>query len=123
VGKRINKEKSFELCFKQNPYIFDLNENTDLDGKVSWNPARFINHSCEPNCEAEQDDDDRIWILSKRQIRRGEELTFNYGYTLEDFREHPCRCGAENCLGYMVAEELFPAVRRLLEVELKPTRP
>jgi SET domain-containing protein len=114
VGRRISKDRSDELSLKQNPYIFRLNEGGDLDGRVSWNPARLINHSCEPNCDAEMDDQDRIWICSRRTIQRGEELTYNYGYDLKDFRNYPCRCGAATCLGYMVAEELFPTLRRLL---------
>lgn len=114
VGIRISKMKAAELSLKQNSYIFTLNKDADLDGNVSWNPARFINHSCEPNCKAQQDHQDRIWIVSTRQIRRGEELTFNYGYDLKNFRKHPCGCGAPACLGYMVAEDLFPALRLLL---------
>jgi SET domain-containing protein len=102
------------LRLHRNNYIFRLDEENDIDGKVSWNPARLINHSCEPNCDAELDDRDRIWIVSRRLIRRGEELTFNYGYDLTDFMNYPCRCGAATCVGYMVAEELFPTVRQML---------
>jgi hypothetical protein len=47
-----------------------------------------------------------------RDIRAGEELTFNYGFDLDDYRDHPCRCGARECVGYIVAEEFFPLVRR-----------
>lgn len=114
VGRKIPKRESSELCLKQNPYIFTVNEQHDLDGRVSWNPARLINHSCEPNCDAEMDDRDRIWITSRRAVRRGEELTYNYGYDLKDFMNYPCRCGTPTCLGYMVGEELFPIVRQLL---------
>lgn len=114
IGRKVPKDRSAELCQKRNAYIFQLNEVTDLDGKVSWNPARLINHSCEPNCDAEVDDRDRIWIVSRCAIRRGEELSYNYGYNLADFKDYPCRCGASTCLGYMVAEELFPVVRELL---------
>jgi uncharacterized protein len=122
VGRKIPKRQSDDLCLKQNPYIFTLNEQEDVDGKVSWNPARLINHSCEPNCDAELDNDDRIWIVSRRAITRGEELTYNYGYDLKDFMNYPCRCGAATCLGYMVAEELFPAVRQLLSDRVRDTR-
>jgi SET domain-containing protein len=117
VGRRIPKDHSDELCLKQNTYIFSLNEQEDVDGKVSWNPARLINYSCEPNCDAELDDRDRIWMVSRRAISRGEELTYNYGYDLRDFMNYPCNCGAATCLGYMVAEELFPTVRRMLSPE------
>jgi hypothetical protein len=53
-------------------------------------------------------------------ISRGEELTYNYGYDLKDFMNYPCRCGAATCLGYMVAEELFPTVRQILSTEKFP---
>ena len=122
VGRSISKGQAAGLCLQQNRYIFALNEETDLDGKVSWNPARLINHSCEPNCDAELDDRDRLWIVSRRPIRRGEELTYNYGYDLRDFKNYPCRCGAATCLGYMVAEELFPAVRQILSEQIPEDR-
>lgn len=122
VGRRIRKEQSDELCQKQNAYIFTLNDQDDLDGKVSWNPARLINHSCEPNCDAELDHRDRIWVISRRRILRGEELTWNYGYDLKDFMSYPCSCGSATCLGYMVAEEWFPTVRRILSDEAPESR-
>jgi hypothetical protein len=81
------------------------------DGNVSWNPARFLNHSCEPNCEAVLEEG-HIWVVSLRAIRAGEELTFNYGYDLMDYREHTCSCGAVGCVGYIVAEEFFGHLRR-----------
>jgi uncharacterized protein len=111
VGQRITKVESARECEAENPYIFGLDAEWDLDGNVPWNPARFINHSCEPSCEAELDEG-RIWIVALREIAGGEEVTFNYGYDLEDYREHPCRCGASACVGYMVAEEFFPQVLR-----------
>ena len=114
VGRRIPKDESAEQCLKRNAYIFRLNGPEDVDGKVSWNTARLINHSCEANCDAEVDDHNRIWVISRRAISRGEELTWNYGYDLTDFRNYPCSCGKTTCLGYMVAEELFPVVRQML---------
>lgn len=110
LGELISKEESLRRCELENAYIFDLNEVHDLDGNVEWNNARFINHSCDPNCEA-QWDEERVWIVALRDIRAGEELTFNYGYDLEDYLDHPCRCGAPNCVGYIVAPEFFSQVR------------
>jgi SET domain-containing protein len=114
VGLPISKKKSAELCLKQNRYLFTVNGALDLDGKISWNPARLMNHSCEPNCEANLDEHDRVWIFSIRHIAREEEVTFNYGYGLENFMNYPCRCGAPSCVGYMVSEEFLPIVRSLL---------
>ena len=110
VGDRITKAKSLERCALNNPAIFYLDDDWDLDGSVKWNPARFLNHSCSPNCDAERMDG-RIWIVARRQIRPGEEITFNYGYDLEHYREHPCCCGAAGCVGFIVAEEFFDALR------------
>ena len=109
VGERISKSESLRRCEQNNEYIFALNEEQDLDGNVVWNPARYLNHSCAPNCEAELEDG-RIWIVATRDIRAGEEITFNYGYDLVDYRDYPCRCGAPNCVGYIVAEEFFEHV-------------
>ena len=111
LGERITKGESLQRCEQNNAFIFTLNDQQDLDCNVAWNPARFINHSCAPNCEAELDDD-RIWIVATRDIRAGEELTFNYGYDLESYRDYPCQCGSPQCVGYMVAEEFFTHVIR-----------
>jgi len=110
-GEKISKAESLHRCEANNEYIFTLDDEYDLDGNVPWNPARWLNHSCSPNCEAELDEG-RIWIVSLRDIKSGEELTFNYGYDLENYREHPCRCGASDCVGYIVGEEFFEHVRR-----------
>jgi uncharacterized protein len=109
VGERISKSDSVRRCEQNNEYVFTLNDEQDLDGNVAWNPARFLNHSCAPNCEAELDDD-HIWIIAARDIHAGEEITFNYGYDLVDYHDYPCRCGSSRCVGYMVAEEFFEHV-------------
>lgn len=112
VGETITKAESLARCEQNNEYIFALSDEEDLDGNVTWNPARFLNHSCAPNCEALLEDG-RIWIVALRDIKAGEELTFNYGYDLTDYKEHPCHCGAADCVGYIVAEEFFSMIRRL----------
>jgi SET domain-containing protein len=111
VGEQITKEESARRCEANNQYIFSLTEEIDLDGNVEWNPARLINHSCAPNCESECIEG-RIWIIALRDIAPGTEITFNYGYDLEDFEEHPCRCGAQGCIGFIVAEEFHEEVRK-----------
>lgn len=110
LGQRINKAESLRRCEADNRYIFTLDEDHDLDGDVGWNPAKFINHACVPNCEAELIDG-RIWIVARRDIHPGEELAFNYGYDLEAYEEHPCRCGAAECVGFIVAEEYFETIK------------
>ena len=111
IGERVSKEESLRRRKKGNFFVFIVTEEFDIDGAVDWNPARFINHSCEPNCEARQEDE-RIWIVALRDIRSGEELTFNYGYDLQDYEEHPCHCGAPGCVGFMIAQDHFEDVRQ-----------
>jgi hypothetical protein len=106
LGQKITKLESLARCEDNNPYIFALDDDFDLNGDVAWNPARVLNHSCDPNCEAENIRG-RIWIIARRGIKAGEEITFNYGYDLESYRDYPCQCGALNCVGYIVAEEFF----------------
>jgi SET domain-containing protein len=106
LGQKITKLESLARCEDNNPYIFALDDEFDLNGDVESNPARFLNHSCDPNCEAENVSG-RIWIIARRAIKAGEEITFNYGYDLESYRDYPCQCGALSCVGYIVAEEFF----------------
>lgn len=111
VGQRITKAESREQCEANNVYVFTLDETWDLDGNVEWNPARWVNHSCAPNCDAELDAG-RIWVVARRDIAAGEEITFNYGYDIEEYHDYPCVCGVPECVGFIVAEEYFPLVRR-----------
>jgi SET domain-containing protein len=115
LGEKIDKQESVRRCEANNQYIFALNQREDLDGNVDWNPARFINHSCAPNCEVEWDGS-HLWIVAKRDIKAGEEIAFNYGYDLVDYREHPCACGSAQCVGYIVAEAYFEKVRGKFEI-------
>lgn len=110
LGERISKSESLCRCQQNNQFIFGLDDQWDLDGNAASNPARFLNHSCAPNCEAELRDG-RIWIVAIRDIRVGEEITFNYGYDLSEYKEHPCRCGSSNCVGFIVADVFFDKIR------------
>ena len=112
TGEKITKAESLRRCEAGNWFIFSLDDEFDLDGNTAGNPARWLNHSCAPNCEAEFLDG-RVWITARRDIAAGEEITFNYGYTLDEYREHPCRCGAPGCAGWIVAEEYFDCVRKI----------
>jgi len=111
TGRKISKAESLRLCEAGNWFIFSLDDVFDLDGNTAGNPARWLNHSCAPNCEAECDGG-RIWITARRDIAAGEEITFNYGYTLDEYREHPCHCGVPECAGWIVAEEFLDCVRK-----------
>lgn len=111
LGEKVSKEESLLRCAAGNYFIFHLDETWDLDGAVPDNPARLLNHSCAPNCEARWEEG-RIWITTVREVRAGAELTFNYGYELENVQEHPCHCGAQSCVGFIVAEEFHDLLRR-----------
>ena len=69
----------------------------DIDGNVPWNTARFINHSCDPNAET-MNTGRRILIQAMKDIPKGEEITYNYGYDIENYEDHPCHCGSPNCV-------------------------
>lgn len=102
-------------------YIFELNQRYDLDGGARRNIARLINHSCAPNCRAETIQG-KIWILARRDIAAGEELTFDYGYGYSLWEDHPCRCGAPRCVGYIVNSAQRWRVRKILQVRRRAAR-
>ena len=96
-------------------FLFTLNEDWVIDANVRGNVARWINHSCDPNCESSVEEDpqgrsdhDRIFIEAIRDIAPGEELTYNYGIVLDQRHTAArkklwgCRCGAKNCTGTML---------------------
>ena len=86
-------------------YIFELNKKYDIDGSPEYNKARYINHSCDPNCEVDIIDD-KIWISSIKNIKKGVELSYDYGYEFdEDFRDHPCKCGSQSCVGFIISSD------------------
>lgn len=103
-------------------YIFILDRRHDLDGNFPWNDARLINHSCAPNCETEIDGDCRIWVTALRDIRKGEELFFDYNFDLDSFEDHPCRCGAPECVGYIVGQDYWEQLKRRLARREKSRR-
>ena len=107
VGKIITKKQTEESEKFDNLkpiYLFDLNSRYDLDGNVSWNTARLINHSCLNNCDYEGKGL-KLWVNANRDIKMGEELTCNYGFSYDsDYKQFPCKCGSKNCVGYIVRE-------------------
>ena len=123
VGERISKKESQRRGTKQMEraaknekvgavYIFDLNKKWDIDGNVPKNIARFANHSCDENCEA-FNIEDRIFYYTCKPVKKGEEILIDYGYALEHFSDHPCKCGAESCVGFIVARNDRPKLKKM----------
>ncbi|SFM30912.1 SET domain-containing protein [Variovorax sp. OV329] len=88
-------------------FYFHIDDGRVIDGRVNGNSARWINHSCAPNCEADEQDG-RVFIKALRDIKAGEELNYDYGliideeYTPKLLSEFPCWCGAETCRGTLL---------------------
>jgi SET domain-containing protein len=91
--------------------LFAIDDDIVIDASVDGNDARFINHSCDPNCDAVVDDDDRIWIETIRDVEAGEELAYDYAFVLSERhtaaakRRYPCNCGSVRCRGTMLAKK------------------
>ncbi|MBN1524871.1 MAG: SET domain-containing protein-lysine N-methyltransferase [Spirochaetales bacterium] len=87
--------------------LFSVSDDIVIDPARTGNPARFVNHSCAPNCEAILDDG-RVYIESVRPIKPGEELFYDYSLQLAhkptkaDMKKYECRCGSSNCRGTML---------------------
>ena len=107
-GQKKLKEYKNKLC----TYLMSLNKNEVIDPTEKGNFARFINHSCEPNCETQKWTvlgEICIGIFTLRDIQKDEELTFNYGFDIFKTTFQRCLCGAPTCKGYLgVAREDIP---------------
>ena len=90
-------------------FYFHIDDGHVIDAKHGGNSSRWINHSCEPNCEADETEDGRVFIRALRNIQAGEELFYDYGlviderYTPKLKAEYACRCGHASCRGTMLA--------------------
>lgn len=115
TGERISHEEAEaryddDAMDRHHTFLFTVDEHTVIDGAVHGNEAAYINHSCEPNCEA-VDHDGRIWVEAARTIYPGEELTYDYQFELEEEHDeearalYPCACGADNCRGTILVEK------------------
>jgi SET domain-containing protein len=93
-------------------FYFSVDDDLVIDGNVGGDFSRFMNHSCEPNCEAEMVEINgvtRIFIQALRDIPAGEELVYNYGLTLDERytptlkKQFACCCGSPKCRGTMLS--------------------
>jgi SET domain-containing protein len=118
-GERI----SWKLAEKRHPhdpkdpnhtFYFSLEGGRVIDAKYGGNAARWINHSCKPNCETQEGSfggEPRVFIYAKRTLKVGEELFYDYSLDIEGpitkelKKDYECRCGAKKCRGTMLAIE------------------
>jgi len=107
IGKKITNEQA-EKDIKYGydvTYLFTLNKKYLLDGDFKFNTARLINHSCDPNCEVLDISKTKIWVTAMRDIKKGEELSYDYGFGFDsNYKDHKCKCGSKNCVGFIVRE-------------------
>ena len=95
---------------RHHTFLFAIDDDVVIDAAFDGNSARFINHSCDPNCDAVIDAG-RIWIDTIREVATGEELAYDYAYVLEERhspaakRRFPCHCGATRCRGTILAKK------------------
>lgn len=115
VGEHIDQKEAdrrypYDEDEPHHTFLFTLDDDEVVDGGVGGNVSRFINHSCDPNCEAVIEDG-RIWIYALRAIKPGEELGYDYRFILDEphtpaaKRRYPCLCGAKTCRGTILAKK------------------
>lgn len=95
---------------RHHTFLFAIDDDVVVDAAVDGNEARWINHSCDPNCDAVIDDK-RIWIETIRDVEIGEELAYDYALRLDERhtaaakRRFPCHCGSPKCRGTMLTRK------------------
>jgi SET domain-containing protein len=120
-GERISSDEADQRydddhMERHHTFLFTVDDDTLIDAAVDGNEARFINHSCDPNCEAVLEDS-RVYIEAIKNIQPGVELTYDYHYEREGpYQEswaelYACHCGAENCRG-TILDNPRPSTRR-----------
>jgi uncharacterized protein len=140
TGERVIEYKGERISWKEalrrhphNPaepnhtFYFALDNGDVIDGKVDGNNARWINHSCGPNCEAEEIDG-QVFIHALRDIEVDEELFYDYGLVIDSRqtkklkREYECRCGSRKCRGTMLAPPDKPSKKEASKKDAKKSK-
>ena len=112
VGERISHKEADRRYMEKgdddgHTFFFVVDGRTVIDGGVGGNPSRYVNHTCDPNCETVIDER-RVFVETIRNIKAGEELGYDYQLTWESTDDpeelalYACRCGAKNCRGTML---------------------
>jgi SET domain-containing protein len=113
-GKRVSWEEAMARPDSDgedsaHTFLFELDDGRVIDPRVRGNAARWINHSCDPNCTTFEDRDGRVFIEAKRTIRPGEELSYDYRLTIDsrlskrERAQYACHCGTAKCRGSLLA--------------------
>lgn len=120
TGERIDWDEAMDRhphdpADPNHTFYFSLDDGRVIDANVGGNASRWINHSCDPNCQADESEG-RVFIEALRDLQPGEELFYDYGlviderYTPKLKKAYSCRCGAPNCRGTMLAPKRRRAV-------------
>ena len=102
--EEVDRRYDDDAMERHHTFLFEIDENVTIDATHCGSDARWINHSCDPNCEA-LDEDGRIWIFAKKNIQPGQELAYDYQYDVDEpltpelKAQYPCYCGAKKCRG------------------------
>jgi SET domain-containing protein len=105
-----DKRYPFDENERHHTFLFQLDDGSIIDAGVRGNAAKYINHSCDPNCEAVEYDG-RIFIEALKNIKKGEELVYDYHFILEEPHNaankklYPCNCGSKKCRGTILAKK------------------
>jgi SET domain-containing protein len=89
-------------------FLFELDDGNVIDARVRGNAARWINHSCDPNCTTFEDEEGHVFIEARRKIRPGDELTYDYRLSIDgkltkkERAQYTCRCGTQRCRGSLL---------------------
>ncbi len=108
TGQRISWERAPDDESSPHTFNFGLESGEVINPEIGGNDARWINHCCDPNCEAIEEDG-RIFIYAIHDIELGQELFYDYAMeidepiTEETKRKFACHCGSSNCRGTMLA--------------------
>ncbi|MBI4162473.1 MAG: SET domain-containing protein-lysine N-methyltransferase [Candidatus Aenigmarchaeota archaeon] len=125
-GDKISKEEgsrreSESLNQNGTTYIFELDDICDIDGSSEINIAKYANHSCKPNCKisirqqvVNGNKIKHIWLQSLSDIKKGEEITYNYGFSSEE-KLWKCNCSSSGCVGFMVARDEWKKLKSRLK--------
>jgi SET domain-containing protein len=107
TGRRIAWEETDDDENGPHTFIFGLEDGEVIDAAIGGNESRWINHSCDPNCEAIEEEG-RVFIHAMRDIEPGEELSYDYALEIDEpitekaMQEHACLCGSPNCRGTLL---------------------